>query len=178
MPSLHGPYQGQWWSIFSTHLPHRTGGLMFLKRLLNLSVSKWNKCALHVAGRAVMTPVRLDHLTAVTVTYGCRDKSRLVLGNNLKSRNFGHRCDERYLLLLCGCREADCSQLSRGSLAGILASLPFHSVLFQPLAGKTGTGTMPFLNNRQFIPTEMYRQAVKMCIFIGSVPLWKGLKVW
>lgn len=125
-----------------------------------------------------MTPVRLDHLTAVTVTYGCSDKSRLLLRDDVKSRIFGHRYGERYLLLLCGCREADGSQLSRGSLAGILASLPFHSALFQPLAGKTGIGRRPFLSNCQFIPTEMYRQAVKMCIFIGSVPLWKGLKVW
>lgn len=40
-----------------------------------------------------MTPVRLDHLTAVTVAYRCGEKSRLVLENDLKSRKFGQKCD-------------------------------------------------------------------------------------
>lgn len=34
-----------------------------------------------------MTPVGLDHLTAVTVTYRCGDKPRLLLGDDGKAEN-------------------------------------------------------------------------------------------
>lgn len=40
-----------------------------------------------------MTPVRLDNLTAVTVTDSWSDKSRLWLGDNFKNRTFGHGRD-------------------------------------------------------------------------------------
>lgn len=59
----------------------------------NCAASRLKKYALHVAGGAVMTPVRLDNLTAVAVTDRWSDKSRLWLGDNFKNRTFGHGRD-------------------------------------------------------------------------------------
>lgn len=49
-----------------------------------------------------------------------------------------HSVTQTYRQRLCGCTEGGCWQLSTGSLAGTLASLPSHSVPFQPWGGKTG----------------------------------------
>lgn len=58
-----------------------------------------------------------------------------------------------YLRLLCGCTEADWWQLSTGSLAGTLASLPSHNAPSQPWADRTGAKRAAHID--LFIKTEI-----------------------
>lgn len=69
--TLQETYQGQWWSIFSTHLPHKKGEIVLKGRKTGGGGHFINGFSLHVTCRAVMTAVRLDDLTAVTVTDCC-----------------------------------------------------------------------------------------------------------
>jgi len=97
---------------------------------------------LHVTCGAVMTPVRLDHLTTVTIPDRCNISTQqdLVMGQLRYTRTYEtHASDtQTYLRLLCGCTSADWRRLSTGSLAGSRASLPSRSSPSQLWAGRTG----------------------------------------
>lgn len=104
-----------------------------------------NMVLLHVTRRAVMAPVWLDNLTAVTVTDCCINTAGMLLLDSSTTAvqthafTFGHTC-KTYLRLLCGCTEVDWWQLSIGSPAGTLASPPSRNALSQLWVGRTGVG--------------------------------------
>lgn len=72
-----------------------------------------------------------------------------------------------YLRLLCGCTKADWWQLSIGSLAGTLASLPSHNALSQPWVGRTGVGR----KKKRF---ESNHHVGLFLLNRFMVPLWRG----
>lgn len=96
MQSSLNAYQGQWWSIFSTHLDEdrRTIWLLWLLKQSmsrSLALMNWEMCLCsctcctggggwskhsHLTGWAVMAAVRLDQLAVVTVSYGYLDKMK------------------------------------------------------------------------------------------------------
>lgn len=81
----------------------------------------------------------------------------------------------------CSCAGVE-RQIARSSpedlLLGFWPLFLFIALFFSLWQAKLELGEGSFLNNRQLLPTEMYRHTVEVFNFGGPVPLWKGLKVW